>query len=78
MQNESVPWEVMPKVFKCSVQEMRWCLVSQTEQMAIKHQLINIYENNKYNCRVRIVQKNNCKCIIGINLIDMVQTIFFY
>ena len=24
MQNESVPWEVMPKVFKCSVWEMRW------------------------------------------------------
>ena len=23
MQNESVPWEVMPKVFKCSVWEMR-------------------------------------------------------
>ena len=28
--NESVPWEVMPEVFKCSVQEMRWCLVSRT------------------------------------------------
>ena len=24
MQNESVPWEVMPKVFKYSVWEMRW------------------------------------------------------
>ena len=22
--NESVPWEVMPEVFKCSVREMRW------------------------------------------------------
>ena len=77
MQNESVPWEVAPKVFKCSVQEMRWCFVSRTEQMSIKHQLINIYENNKYYCRVRIVQKNNCKCIIGFNLIDMVQTDFF-
>ena len=29
--NESVPWEVMPEVFNCSVQEMRWCLVSWTE-----------------------------------------------
>ena len=26
-QNESVPWEVMPEVFKCSVREMRWCLI---------------------------------------------------
>ena len=24
--NESVPWEVMPEVFKCSVQEMRWLM----------------------------------------------------
>ena len=24
--NESVPWEVMPEVFKCPVREMRWCL----------------------------------------------------
>ena len=23
MRNESVPWEVMPEVFKCSVREMR-------------------------------------------------------
>ena len=26
-QIESVPWEGMPQVFKCSVQEMRWCLL---------------------------------------------------
>ena len=31
--NESVPWEVMPEVFKCSVQEMRWRLVSRTEHL---------------------------------------------
>ena len=24
MRNESVPWEVMPEAFKCSVPEMRW------------------------------------------------------
>ena len=30
--NESVPWEVMPEVVKCSVWEMRWHLISQTEQ----------------------------------------------
>ena len=34
MQNESVPWEVMSEVFKCSVQEiMRWRLVSPTEHL---------------------------------------------
>ena len=33
MQNESVPLEVMPAVFKCSVQEMRWPLTSQTEHL---------------------------------------------
>ena len=27
-QNESVPWEVMPEVFKCSVREMRHHLIS--------------------------------------------------
>ena len=32
MRNESVPWEVMSEVFKCSVQEMRWRLISRTEQ----------------------------------------------
>ena len=31
--NESVPWEVMPEVFKCSVREMRWCLISWTEHL---------------------------------------------
>ena len=31
MQNEPVPWEVMPEVFKCSVQEMKWRLISRTE-----------------------------------------------
>ena len=31
--NESVPWEVMPEVFKCSVQEIRWRLVSRTEHL---------------------------------------------
>ena len=31
-QNESVPWEVMPELFKCSVREMRWRLISRTEQ----------------------------------------------
>ena len=32
-QNESVPWEVMPELFKCSVREMRWCLISRTEHL---------------------------------------------
>ena len=32
-QNESVPWEAMPEVFKCSVQEIRWRHVSQTEHL---------------------------------------------
>ena len=27
-QNESVPWEVMPEVFKCSVREMRHHFIS--------------------------------------------------
>ena len=31
MRNESVPLEVMPAVFKCSVQEMSWPLTSRTE-----------------------------------------------
>ena len=33
MRNESVPWEVMPEKFKCSVREMRWSLISQTEHL---------------------------------------------
>ena len=31
--NESVPWEVMPKVFKCSVREIRRHLISWTEHL---------------------------------------------
>ena len=31
-QNESVPWEVISELFKCSVREMRWRLISRTEQ----------------------------------------------
>ena len=31
--NESVPWEVMPEVFKCSVQEIRHHLISRTEHL---------------------------------------------
>ena len=30
--NESVPWEVMPEVFNCSVWEMRWRFISRIEQ----------------------------------------------
>ena len=30
--NESVPREVMSEVFKCSVREIRWRLISRTEQ----------------------------------------------
>ena len=33
MRSESVPLEVMPVVFKCSVQEMRWPLTSRTEHL---------------------------------------------
>ena len=33
MQNESVPWEVTCEVFKCSVREMRWRLISRTEHL---------------------------------------------
>ena len=29
--NESFPWKVMLEVFNCSLQEMRWCIVSWTE-----------------------------------------------
>ena len=32
MRNKSVPCKVMPEVFKCSVREMRWHLISWTEQ----------------------------------------------
>ena len=32
-QNESVPWEDMPEVFKCSVREVRGHLISQTEHL---------------------------------------------
>ena len=32
---ESVPWEVMPEVLNCFVQEMRWRLISLTEQLKI-------------------------------------------
>ena len=32
-QNESVPWEVMPDVFKYFVREMRWRLISRTEHL---------------------------------------------
>ena len=31
--NESVPWEVLPDVFKCFVREMRWRLISRTEHL---------------------------------------------
>ena len=31
--NESVPWELMPEVFKCSVREMRWRLISRIEHL---------------------------------------------
>ena len=31
--NESVPWEVMPEVFKCSVREMRRHLISRTNHL---------------------------------------------
>ena len=30
--NASVLWEVMSEVFKCSVRQIRWCLISQTEE----------------------------------------------
>ena len=33
MQYESVPREVMPEVFKCSVREMRWRLISRIEHL---------------------------------------------
>ena len=33
MRKESVPWEVMPEVFKSSVQEMKWRLNSRTEDL---------------------------------------------
>ena len=32
-QNESVPWEVMPEIFKCSFREMMWRLISRTEHL---------------------------------------------
>ena len=33
MQSDSVPWEVMPEVFKCSVREIRHHLISRTEHL---------------------------------------------
>ena len=30
--NETVPWEVMPEVFKCSVREMSWHLISRRQE----------------------------------------------
>ena len=33
MRNESVPWEVMPEVFKCSVREIRRHLISRTKYL---------------------------------------------
>ena len=33
IRNESVPWEVLPEVCKCSVREMRWLLISWTEHL---------------------------------------------
>ena len=33
MWNESVPLEVMPQIFRCSVREMKWCLISRTEHL---------------------------------------------
>ena len=35
MRNESVPWEVMPEVFKCSVREMRRHLIKSYGQRKI-------------------------------------------
>ena len=32
--NEFVSRKVMPDVFKCSVREMRWCLISRTEHLS--------------------------------------------
>ena len=32
-QNKSVPWEVMPEVFKCSVREMRRHFISRTNHL---------------------------------------------
>ena len=33
MQNEPVPWEVARELFKCSVREMGWHLLSRTEHL---------------------------------------------
>ena len=30
--NASVPWKVMSEVFKCSVRQIRWRLISRTEE----------------------------------------------
>ena len=35
--NESLPWEVVPEVFKCTIREMRQHLISQTEHLNTWH-----------------------------------------
>ena len=51
--NESVPWEVMPEVFKCSVRERRWRLISWTEQ----NKIVKVVDN--FNVRVAAVLSYN-------------------
>ena len=51
--NESVPWDVMPEVFKCSVRERRWRLISWTEQ----NKIVKVVDN--FNVRVAAVLSYN-------------------
>ena len=46
MWNESVPWEAMPEVFKCSVREMRRHLISWTEHLNTSG--INSHETDSF------------------------------
>ena len=48
--NESVPWEVMPEVFKCSVQEMRRHLISRANHLnnscVTSHETLILHQTN--------------------------------
>ena len=46
MRNVSVPWEVMPELFKCSVREMRWRLI--IEQNRTLEYLRQLYQLSQF------------------------------
>ena len=65
-QNESVPWEVMPEVFKCSVREMRWCLILEWFTSKVFNKLPVSVEKKSW--RFPFFCKSYCQRKIGIFL----------